>query len=70
MKTAEIRLLSTEELKTKLADTRNELMNFRFQIVTGQLVDTSRLKATRRKIALYETILRERELGKNLEGGK
>jgi len=70
MKTAEIRLMSTEELKTKLADTRNELMNFRFQIVTGQLVDTSRLKATRRKIALYETILRERESGKNLEGGK
>jgi ribosomal protein L29 len=70
MKISEIRLLSTEELKTKLADTRNELMNFRFQIVTGQLVDTSRLKATRRKIALYETILRERELGMNLEGGK
>lgn len=70
MKIAEIRLLSTEELKTKLADTRNELMNFRFQIVTGQLVDTSRLKATRREIARYETILRERELGKNLEGGK
>jgi large subunit ribosomal protein L29 len=70
MKIAEIRLLSTEELKTKLADTRNELMNFRFQIVTGQLVDTSRLKATRREIARYETILRERELSKNLEGGK
>ena len=70
MKTSEIRLLSTAELITKLADTRNELMNFRFQIVTGQLVDTSRLKVTRRKIALYETILRERELGKNLEGGK
>ena len=70
MKTAEIRLLSTEEIKTKLADTRNELMNFRFQIVTGQLVDTSRLKVTRRKIALIETILRERELGKKLEGGK
>lgn len=70
MKTAEIRLLSTEEINTKLADTRNELMNFRFQIVTGQLVDTSRLKATRRQIALLETILRERELGKKLEGGK
>lgn len=70
MKTSELRLLSTEELQTKLADTRNELMNFRFQIVTGQLVDTSRLKVTRRRIALIETILRERELGKNLEGGK
>jgi large subunit ribosomal protein L29 len=70
MKTSEIRLLSTEEIKTKLADAHNELMNFRFQVVTGQLTDTSRLKATRRQIALFETILRERELGKNLEGGK
>lgn len=70
MKTSEIRLLSTEEIKTKLADARNELMNFRFQVVTGQLTDTSRLKVTRRQIALYETILRERELGMKLEGGK
>lgn len=70
MKTSEIRLLSTEEIKTKLADAQNELMNFRFQVVTGQLTDTSRLKATRRQIASFETILRERELGKNLEGGK
>lgn len=70
MKTSEIRLMSTEEIKTKLSDARNELMNFRFQVVTGQLTDTSRLKVTRRQIALFETILRERELGKNLEGGK
>ena len=70
MKTSEIRLLSTEEIKTKLADTRNELMNFRFQLVTGQVTDTSRLKTTRRQIALYETILREREQGKKLEGAK
>ena len=70
MKISEVRLLSTEELKTKLADTRNELMNFRFQLVTGQLTDTSRLKVTRRQIALYETILREREQGKKLEGAK
>lgn len=70
MKTAEVRLLSTEELKTRLADARNELMNFRFQVVTGQLTDTSRLKAVRRQIATYETLLRERELGKKVEGGK
>ena len=70
MKISELRLLSTEEIKTKLADTRNELMNFRFQLVTGQLTDTSRLKATRRQIALYATILREREQGQKLEGAK
>ena len=57
MKTTEIRLLSTEEIKTKLADARNELMNFRFQVVTGQLTDTSRLKIIRRQIAVFETVL-------------
>lgn len=62
MKTAEIRLLSTQELRTKLSDARQELMNLRFQIVTGQLTDTSRLKHTRRQVARFETIIREREL--------
>ena len=60
MKPAEIRLLSTEEIKTKLADARHELMNLRFQVVTGQLTDTSRLKIARRDIARFETILSER----------
>ena len=67
MKTSDIRLLSVDELHTKIQDTRQELMNLRFQIVTGQLTDTSRLKATRRMIAQYETILHERELAKEGE---
>jgi|AMWB02.1.fsa_nt_gi large subunit ribosomal protein L29 len=70
MKLEEIRLKSTEELKVLLADTRHEYMNLRFQTVTGQLTDTSRLKQTRRQIATLETILRERELGITREGAK
>ncbi len=62
MKNAELKLLSTGEIETKLADSRQELMNLRFQIITGQLTDTSRLKKTRRLIARYETILHERVL--------
>jgi len=62
MKTSEVRLLSQDELLKKLIDGRNELMNLRFQVVTGQLTDTSRLKETRRQIALFETILRQREI--------
>jgi large subunit ribosomal protein L29 len=68
MKTSEMRLLSVEELGTKLADARQELMNLRFQVITGQLTDTSRLKQSRRLIARYETLLRERELAE--EGAK
>jgi large subunit ribosomal protein L29 len=70
MKSAELRLLSTDELTAKLADARHELMNLRFQVVTGQLTDTSRLKQSRRQIAFFETILKERQLGINQEGGK
>ena len=61
MNPAEIRLLSTDEIKTKLADARHELMNLRFQMVTGQLTDTSRLKRARREIARFATLLGERE---------
>ncbi|MCK9247315.1 MAG: 50S ribosomal protein L29 [Anaerolineaceae bacterium] len=60
MNAKEIRELSTEEIKTKLMNTRQELMNLRFQIVTGQLTDTSRFKIARRDIARLETVLTER----------
>ena len=68
MKPSEIRLLSKEEIQNKLDDARQELMNLRFQMVTGQLTDTSRLKESRRLIARFETILRELELEENEEG--
>ena len=60
MNAKEIRELSTEEIKTKLMNTRQELMNLRFQIVTGQLTDTSRFKIARRDIARLETVLTDR----------
>lgn len=60
MNAKEVRELSTEEIKTKLMNTRQELMNLRFQMVTGQLTDTTRFKSTRRDIARLETILNER----------
>lgn len=60
MKPEEIRKLSVDEIKAKLADTREELMRLRFQHVTGQLIDTSRLRLLRRDIARMETILREK----------
>ncbi len=60
MKAKELRNLNTEELKARLADAREELMNLRFQRVTGQLTDTSRLRLLRRDIARILTILNER----------
>jgi large subunit ribosomal protein L29 len=70
MKIAEIRLLSLEELRVKLQDAHQELMNLRFQVVMGQQADTSRLKVARRTIAQLETILHERALAETVEGEK
>jgi len=70
MKIAEIRLLATDELKVKLQDARQELMNLRFQIVMGQQADTSRLKVARRTIAQLETILHERATIVTVKGEK
>ena len=44
-------------------------MNLRFQIITGQLTDTSRLKKMRRQIAVFETVLSELGLAEK-EGKK
>jgi len=59
VKTAELRSLKPGEIQAKLADAQEELMKFRFQQVSGQLTDTSRLRILRREIARMETILRE-----------
>ncbi len=68
MKNSEVRLLSINEIHTRITDARNELMNLRFQIVTGQLTDTSRLRTARRNIARLETILSERMRAETTEG--
>ena len=60
MNSKEVRELSTEDIKTKLLNIRQELMNLRFQIVPGQLTDTSRFKVVRRDIARMEPLLNER----------
>jgi large subunit ribosomal protein L29 len=59
MKAEEIRKMSADEIRSKLSDSREELMKLRFQQVTGQLTDTSRLRILRRDIARMESILNE-----------
>ena len=50
-------------LQEALKSSKEELFNLRFQAATGQLDNSSRLKAVKRDIARIYTILRERELG-------
>jgi large subunit ribosomal protein L29 len=61
-KTSDLRNLKSGEIETKLSDAREELMKLRFQAVTGQLTDSSRLRILRREIARMQTVLREQKI--------
>ena len=67
-KTSDLRNLKSGEIETKLSDAREELMKLRFQAVTGQLTDSSRLRILRREIARMQTILREQTKPAETEG--
>jgi large subunit ribosomal protein L29 len=60
LRAKDLRDLSNEELKEKLADTRQELFNIRFQSATGALENTTRLKLAKREIARILTVQNER----------
>lgn len=62
MKAAEIRNLSGEDLQAKLKEARAELFNLRFQMATGQLDNTARIKQVKKDIARIQTEMRDREL--------
>ena len=59
---AELDALDDEELAERLANSRQELFNLRFQVATGQLSNTSRLRALRREVAQLLTAQRSREI--------
>ncbi|MBI3163204.1 MAG: 50S ribosomal protein L29 [Anaerolineales bacterium] len=70
MKPADIRKLSAEEIRSKITDARDEMMKLRFQQVSGQLTDASRLNILRKDIARMETILAEMIRNAAVEGAK
>ena len=59
MKVKEIRELTTAEMRDKEKQLKEELFNLRFQLATGQLENTARIKEVRQSIARIKTVLRE-----------
>lgn len=62
MKAKELKGLSANELNVRLNDLKNELFNLRFQLATGQLENSSRIKLVKRDIARVKTVMRESEI--------
>ena len=61
MRAKDLRDLTDEELEQRLAETRQELFNLRFQSATGALENSARVKLTKREIARILTVRNERE---------
>lgn len=58
-KAADFRSKSPDQLKEELLQLKKEQFNLRFQVATGQLEKTARIRIVRRDIARVKTILRE-----------
>lgn len=65
MKANEIRDLTTAEIDDKVKTLKEELFNLRFQLATGQLENTARIREVRKSIARLKTVARQRELTAN-----
>lgn len=62
MKAKEIRDLTNSELESNVKELKEELFNLRFQLATGQLENTARIKEVRKTIARMKTTVRQREI--------
>jgi large subunit ribosomal protein L29 len=61
VKASQLRSMTDEELDKRMAETRQELFQLRFQTATGALENSARLRLTKREIARILTIKNERE---------
>ncbi len=64
MRASELRDLTDDELERRLAETRQELFNLRFQSATGALENSARVRLAKREIARILTVRTEREARK------
>ena len=60
MRARELRELTDDELDQKMAETRHELFNLRFQTATGVLENSARLRTAKREIARILSVKNER----------
>lgn len=62
---AKIRENSVEELSKKLRDNREELLNLRLRLQSGQVQNPARIRTLRRENARIKTVLSEKQAAQN-----
>jgi large subunit ribosomal protein L29 len=68
MKPADLRAMSVDQLDDEFLKLKKERFNLRFQRATGQLENTSRVRAVRRDLARIKTIAAQKRSGKGPVG--
>ncbi|MFZ5433075.1 MAG: 50S ribosomal protein L29 [Calditrichota bacterium] len=63
MKMTELKELSIVELENRLHEWEDNLEQLRFQLDSGQLPNTARVRQLRRDIGRMKTMMREYEIG-------
>ena len=64
MTSAEIRDMTEDEIRGRVAELQEELFRLRFRGATQQLESTALLGSLRKDVARLKTILRQRELAR------
>ncbi|MBX6331604.1 MAG: 50S ribosomal protein L29 [Gemmatimonadaceae bacterium] len=67
MRADEIRELTNDEIRSRIAELEEERFRLRFRSATETLEDPLRFRVIRKDIARMKTILRERELATKTE---
>jgi large subunit ribosomal protein L29 len=63
MKAADIRAMTIDQIDDEVLKLKKEQFNLRFQRATGQLENTSRVRAVRRDIARLKTVAKNKRSG-------
>ena len=57
----ELKSINEKDLKNKITDFRKESLNLRFQKISGQLENTSRISKVKKEIARIKTVINEKK---------
>jgi large subunit ribosomal protein L29 len=63
MKTEDVRAMTVDQIDDEVLKLKKEQFNLRFQRATGQLENTSRVRAVRRDIARLKTVANQKHVG-------
>lgn len=66
MQSRDLRQLNDEQLQDRYEDLKEAMYKLRIDHNSGELVDTSKFRQTRKEIARVLTVMRERELAAEL----